>query len=127
MWARPSGSVWCWRYGVTTAGRHTSCAGRTTATRPCASRVRTRTYSRPNAPAYLTGAWRRWPPYRSRRYEVVTGVEQARERDGQRVERLLPVAAAVVVEDDRAGTGTGQDRGDDVLYTRSRPVPRIDR
>src|SRR5581483_10915320 len=37
------------------------------------------------------------------------------------------VPAAVVVEDDRPGSGVGEDRVDDVRYPGARPVARVDR
>src|ERR1700723_1671566 len=59
--------------------------------------------------------------------KVVARVEQPRNGDLERGHRLRPVAAAVVLEDDRAGRGVLHDVGDDLADPRPGPVPGVDR
>ena len=63
----------------------------------------------------------------SRDMEVVTLAEQPGQDDVQGIHRLGPVAAPVVLQDDRSGAGVVHDVADDAPDPGPRPVTRVNR
>ena len=63
----------------------------------------------------------------SRDVEVVALMEQPGQDDAQGLHRLGPVAAPIVLQDDRSGTGVVHDVADDSPDPWPRPVTRVDR